>query len=203
MKSLKILKSSVTNTILIHNPENFIFPSNQILNNYKKIKNIFKYTNNLGFSLNSEDEFYELKKLKKIKTFQIPLNILDHRWRKIINQKNKNYQFIARSIFLQGLLFNERNYQNFKFKEDLKKIIKKIKQLTKKLGRFDTKDLLIAYVRSVQNIDKIVIGIDNLKQIKQLPFYFLNNKITKKELDLIRSNFKNMNSDIIKPFMWN
>ena len=55
----------------------------------------------------------------------------------------------------------------------------------------------------LQNIDKIVIGIDNLKQIKQLPFYFLNNKITKKELDLIRSNFKNMNSDIIKPFMWN
>ena len=60
-KSLKILKKKKINTILIHNPENFIFPSNQILNNYKKIKNIFKYTNNLGFSLNSEDEFYELK----------------------------------------------------------------------------------------------------------------------------------------------
>ena len=63
------------------------------------------------------------------------------------------------------------------------------------------KDLLINFVKSYQGIDGIIIGINDLKQIKELPFYFYQKKITKNQrIQIIKSI--NANSELISPYKW-
>ena len=135
--------------------------------------------------------------------YQIPFNILDRRWNNILLKKRPGEKIYARSIFLQGLLVSD----NIKIcpkniRPEFKRVRKKLLYIVKKLDRFDIKDLLIAYVNYFKKIDKIVIGIDNVEQLRQVPFYFLRNSLTKKDINFIEQKIPKIRSNLISPQNW-
>ena len=148
--------------------------------------NIKKKSNYTGVSFNFPSEFIKFKKRKMVNFYQIPFNILDRRWNNILLKKKQGEKIYVRSIFLQGLLVsNNINICPKNIRPEFKRVRKKLLYIVKKLDRFDIKDLLIAYVNYFKKIDKIVIGIDNVEQLRQVPFYFLRKSLTKKDINFI------------------
>ena len=201
--SLKKLNLTKLHAVLIHNPQ-FIFNKDfdhKIINNY--LINIKKKCTYIGVSFNFPSEFIKFKKIKMVKFYQIPFNILDRRWNNILSQKRPGEKIYARSIFLQGLLVsNNINSCPKNIRSEFKKVRTKLLYIVKKLDRFDIKDLLIAYVNYFKKIDKIVIGVDNMEQLRQLPFYFLRKQLTKKDMSFIEKKIPEIRSNLISPQNW-
>ena len=195
-KSKKNLGLKKFEALLIHNFEILN------LNNQKKIfevlldikkKGIF---NKIGFSI------YDFQKLlKTLKNFtpeivQCPYNIFDRRLnnkRLIELLKRKKISIHARSIFLKGLLLTKPN-----------KLPKKVKRFFKPINNWHTWTLknkidkisaLLSFAFLNKNIDKIVIGIQDFNQLKEI----LRSKIEKR---IILKNFENKNFEIISPNKW-
>ncbi len=202
--SLKRLNLTKLHAVLIHNPQ-FIFNKSfdhKIVNHY--LMNIKKNCKYIGVSFNFPSEFIKFKKIRMIKFYQIPFNILDGRWNDILLKKKRDEKIYARSIFLQGLLVSDNiNVCPKNIRPEFKKVRAKLLYIVKKLDRFDIKDLLIAYVNYFKKIDKIVIGIDNMDQLRQLPFYFLRKQLTKKDMNFIEQKIPKIRSNLITPQNWN
>jgi spore coat polysaccharide biosynthesis protein SpsF (cytidylyltransferase family)/aryl-alcohol dehydrogenase-like predicted oxidoreductase len=199
--SLKKLNLKKIFSVLIHNPS-------QIKNRFDVInikKILSKYKSNISFigaSINSPKEYLFLKKHKFFKIFQIPYNILDIRWNKLLKNKKKSIEIHARSIFLQGLLITDQKNCPSKLKKEFNIVIKKLSYLRKKLNRFDEKDLLFSYVNKNSNIKKIVIGIENIDQIAQIPFYLLRKDLTNSDMRLVKRKMPKVSNDFLTPSNW-
>ena len=103
---------------------------------------------------------------------------------------------------MQGLLLKKKlNYPKILKKNNLL-IQKKVEYLTKKLNRFDAKDLMFSYVASNKRIDKIIIGVDSINQVQQLPFYLLRNNLTNSDLRIIKNNIPKVNEVYKSPVKW-
>ena len=74
---------------------------------------------------------------------------------------------------MQGLLTSDdiiwpKNLDSFS-----SQLKKKINFLIKKFNRLNFMDLCISYINSIKNIDKIVIGVNSLKQLTYV-YYLMN-----------------------------
>ena len=104
---------------------------------------------------------------------------------------NKNkIKVNARSVFLKGSLLQKKN--NFL------KIDKEINLLDTicknyKISRIDA---LVSYVLNIKFIDKVVIGVEDLDQLKQI--------IQSKIIKFKKNEFYNINviNKIKKPYLW-
>jgi len=166
-KTLSDTKEKKLYAILLHNASDLLSKKGiEIFKILKRFKTL-KITSKIGVSSYDIKEVDKIIKKYKIDIIQIPLSILDQRickkgWiRKI---KNKNIEIHVRSIFLQGLLL-----------EDLRKIdnkFKKWKKYFKKWDNFCSNNSIskefgaLKFVQS-KNIDKLVIGINSLSELKK------------------------------------
>ena len=124
-----------------------------------------------------------MNKNRYIKSIQIPVNIVNKDFWSI----KSNKKIIGRSIFLQGILINSNlNLKN----RILKDFNRKLFNLADK-RKIDLYSLCLKYVLKKKEIDKLVIGFDNIEQLKKI----LKNK--KGYLNLNR-NVKLINSIISK-----
>lgn len=187
----KIKKKKSINTIYIHDPENLFLKNGRkmfnVLMNLKK-KKFFK---KIGVSI------YDLFLLKKIiKNFkidvvQVPYSILDRRFENYFKVlKKKNISIHVRSIFLQGALIS--NYKNRITKspevKNFKKIVNKYK--------INSKYLCIHFVLKNRLVNKIIIGVDNYKQLKEILGYSFNKKFN------YLKDISSLNTNIIDPRNW-
>lgn len=191
--SEKLFGKSSIKGISIHNPKYYLQNKNFFDPKLKKLGI------NLGISLNEPNEFK--KNLDNfLKFYQFPFNVLDRRWDYLI-KKNRNKKIFIRSIYLQGLFFTEEKNVPKKFKNEFLKIKNELNKFVIKFNRFNLKDLLINFVKSYQGIDGIIIGINDLKQIKELPFYFYQKNITRNQrIQIIKS--MNASNVLISPYKW-
>ena len=104
--SLNKLELKKLESILIHDPHQ-IRSDNDIEKFKRKIHRYKNLYNNIGVSLNDPKDYYRLRHHKIFRVIQIPYNIFDKRWEKLLKNKKKNIEIHARSIFLQGLLITE------------------------------------------------------------------------------------------------
>lgn len=170
------------------------------LNFFKK--NLFKIDyiiksykiKNLGFSIYSKNLLKDLLSFKEINTIQLPFNIID----KHPNNIKSNKTIIARSIFLQGLLINSKlKTKNF----ILKKFNERLMKLSIK-NDMDIYSLCLDYVLEKNFINKIVVGFDDVVQLKKI-LKFKKGNINTNHLKLINSLISKTNYDIIKdPRKW-
>ncbi len=160
----KYLKNNVkVDTLFIHDGDN-IFKNSMD----KKINILLKLKKNrliskIGISL------YDFSLLKKIisklsvDVIQVPYNVVDNRlekFRKLLQRKK--VKVYARSIFLQGSLLKKVS----EIKE-LGDIYEKVKKSSKKINKSNF-DACINFVLTNDLVDKIIIGVRNLKEMKQL-----------------------------------
>lgn len=172
------------------------------LNDKKKINDLKKLSKILpiGISVYSPSEIYEAYKLLKFKLVQVPLNILDQRFlsTSMIKFLKKNeIQLCVRSIYLQGVLLQNKKFikLNFpRFFEDFTLFFNKLGN-----NSSDRKKILTQFIFQNRDIDKVVIGIDNSKQFKDL-IKILDKFYDLKNVDY--SKFKINKLKLIDPSKW-
>lgn len=162
------------------------------LDSFKKIKR--------GISVYEKSEAISAIEYRKPEIIQFPINLFDQRFVKnnfLKYLKKNNIETHARSIFLKGALYN--NNKNTKKNNEVlyKTIIKMSDYLDKYKISLSEKSLLDAF--NNKNIDKLVIGIDNVGQLER------NIRIVKKkDAKVLKLKIKlNLNFKYTDPRKWN
>lgn len=200
-KSNFYLKKNNFHGLLIHDFNNFMSLGEDYMDIIINLKKKYKI-NYLGASIQNTSQIKNALIYNDLKILQIPFNILDNRWHKIINdKKNISKIFHARSIFLQGLLLKKSNYDisgyNSNYIKDLLDIIRKNNNYE------EIKCLLINYVYSFKRINSFIFGIDNVSQFKEINKILLNLKLmNKKQLNQIEKNIPNIKHEFLNPAKW-
>jgi len=184
--------------ILAHNYKDYLN-----LNFHKQIKILKKkyFIKKVGVSLYNIDELEKILAYKKPNFVQIPINIFDQRFldEKVLKKlESRSIKIIARSVFLQGLLFKKPNFIFKNFKNVENNFLKSL-EIAKK-EKMNLGQLSLNWVYHLKKINNIVFGVDNLKHLKE-NFKIKKKKITKKSIDEIKKINLN-NNKIIKPYLW-
>jgi len=196
-----ILRSSLSRNkknsyyaILLHDTINIT--KNKLIKNLEylsrlKKKKLTLYT---GVSLYNLKDFFKIIKFFKPDIVQVPINIVD---REFLDEKFKVYikknkvQVHARSIFLQGSFLQKKN--NFLKLDKQLKLLDNICEKYK-ISRIDA---LVSYVLNLEFVNKIVIGVADLDQLKEI--------IQSRVINFKKDEFSNMKvvNKIKKPYLWN
>tara|TARA_B100000900_G_scaffold407874_1_gene421253 strand:+ start:6754 stop:8106 length:1353 start_codon:yes stop_codon:yes gene_type:complete len=189
LNKIKRSKNIYINTIFIHDGNNLLTKNgskmfNKILS--LKKKEIIK---KVGVSFHNFNNFKKIINSYKIDVVQIPYSAVDRRAKKYFKfLKQKNIEIQVRSIFLQGALLS-------KIKSNLKLSQIYQKMNLKKIN--DRANILFSFVLKDINIDKIIIGVrqvNELKMILNFNKFIFNNKII--------SNLQTNDLDVIDPLNW-
>ena len=162
------------------------------LRNSNKIKKI-------GVSLNSNEEIIEVLRNSDIDLIQMPYNLLDNKSKRekvFLRAKENGVEIHTRSTFLQGLFFKDLNAIEGKIIK-LKKYLLKLKGL---VDKNEIHNLALNYVCSNANIDGVLLGVDNVSQLKKNISCINDNKFTDiiKNIDSINVN----EEDLLNPANW-
>jgi aryl-alcohol dehydrogenase-like predicted oxidoreductase len=118
---------------------------------------------------------------------QVPVNILDTSYYDRIVDYKSEIKIAARSIFLQGILFNNKTIQKkIKYNKLLLQSLQKLETLCRSFG-VELSSVCIAYINELEMIDQIIIGtssIDNLKANIDSTRYLLDKNLSKMIGDL-------------------
>jgi len=128
------------------------------LRNCNKIKKI-------GVSLHSNDEIIEVLKNSHIDIIQLPFNLLDNsnqREKILLKAKSMEIEIHTRSVFLQGLFFKDPN----KIIGNILEIKIDLNRLNNLVSKEKMNDLALNYVYSKEYIDGVLLGVDNVGQLK-------------------------------------
>ena len=121
----------------------------------------------IGVSVYANDEIEDLLNFKNINLIQLPFNLFDNEYQRkeiLEKAKKRNIEIHTRSVFLQGLFFKNINTLNtilLPFKNDLIKL-----GLILKNYNIDMNSLALNYAINKPYIDKVLIGVDSLEQLK-------------------------------------
>jgi len=167
--SIKRLKISGLYGLLLHRPDQLLNYNGRIL--FTTLQNLKQkeLVKKIGISIYSPEELDALLPAFDFDLVQAPLNILDRRlitsnW--LNRLKDYNIEIHVRSIFLQGLLLIKPEDRPKKFTrwEPLWDCWEKwlsVYQLT-------PLQACLRFVLSLEGIDRIVIGVDSLIQLKEI-----------------------------------
>ena len=183
--------------LLLHNPKDFLSSNgNSIylaLNLLKEEGLIEKF----GVSTYELEDLNSIVDNFKIDIVQHPVNILDRRLEKSGTLKKLNIQGIevhCRSVFLQGLLLLNLERINSKF-YPFRKDLLKIHNFSMKSQK-TIQEICLSYVLNIKNISKIIVGIDDKKQLKELIKIIENKEV------INIPEFKISNKNILDPRTW-
>ena len=172
-KSLKKLNRNNIDCLIIHDIEFFKKNNSKIIfDELKKFKKN-KLCKKIGFSVYSPSDIDFIMKFGKPDVIQIPFNIFDRRFKQLNilkKLKKKNIEIHARSIFLRGFLLmnnNELPVHLSSYKEVHLKFEKWCN--ANKISKLET---CLNYVKSNKEINKIIVGIDNIENLKEIIKHF-------------------------------
>lgn len=200
-KSCLNLKINTIDILLLHSYEQY--KNKTIWKTLTELKKKNKI-NKLGVSVYTVSEAMDCLNDSLVEHIQIPFNLLDNQWDNIdflnLTNKRKNITIHVRSIFLQGILINNKEYWPKNVDSEI--YINKIENLASKLN-LSKIELCISYVKSMTWINGIIIGVETLEQLKNNIDLFTNTRLlTSDEILLVQNTFKNVNNTLIDPRLW-
>ncbi|MCK6263258.1 aldo/keto reductase [Vibrio sp. ZSDE26] len=159
--------------LMLHRTEHLYQFDGAVLKKLNIFKSIGVITN-LGVSVQSPQELFIALQHKDVDFIQLPYNLFDHRWSEAITKireekKHRKITIHVRSVLLQGLLVSDcpklwaRANVDF---DTSKQAVTWLTNQTKKYGYSSIYELCISYVNSLDWVDGIVVGCENLHQIK-------------------------------------
>jgi aryl-alcohol dehydrogenase-like predicted oxidoreductase len=148
--------------------------------------------NKIGFSLNEPEEYTQLLAAGIIPDIvQVPFNYFDTRFKEVLIQlKEKGCEVHTRSTFLQGLFFMDKaQLPDFftPFHSELEHIQTSLKS--------NLSASLLNYVIEQPFIDKVILGIENAKQLEEN----INGLATASKLKPLATNFSGR---LVMPMHW-
>ena len=198
-QSIKNLKINNLYGVLLHSSFDLLKPGKKYLIDFLRGIKKDKITKKVGVSIYEKQNFYDIQRFFSPDIIQLPLNIIDRRL--ITNNflkkiKDKKIEIHARSVFLQGVLLeNPKNFPPFfqQFKSDFLHLRNEIKK-----NKISLLKAYLAFVLTIKEIDKIVIGIASSKQLKQILKIFNLKKIEKIDIDISVIS----NKTLLDPRLW-
>ncbi len=195
-KQIKNLKKELSiktiKNLLIRNSNIFLTSKGKILfKTLKKIKRD-KLISNFGYSIYDFDSLERIIKKYKPDLIQCPYNFFD---RRIENTKIKNLlkkeriKVQVRSIFLQGILLKKLD-QLPKYFYKWKNFFLNFEDIVK-LNKMTALSLCFNFVNNNKDIDEILIGVQNQKELNQIldikikKNIIINKKLLKPSLKLL------------------
>lgn len=169
-KSCHALRSKTLDVLMLHRANHLTKWNGAVWDSLCMLKSL-KVIGKLGVSVQSPEEALIALNYQNVEIIQLPFNILDYRWDKIIEKiskvrKERNLIIHARSPLLQGLL-TTRNLDLWKRANcnNAKDIIEWLRSKAEELTDGDVIELAIRYVSSQNWIDGIVIGLETSDQL--------------------------------------
>ena len=132
----------------------------------------------IGVSAYSNNEIEDLLNFKNIDLIQLPFNLFDNEYQRkeiLEKAKKRNIEIHTRSVFLQGLFFKDINMLTnclLPLKNNLSEL-----SLISKNNNLSIESLALNYPLNKTYIDKVLIGVDSLEQLKK------NIKATENDFD--------------------
>jgi len=204
-RSCRELKLSTLATVLIHKPDHLYLYDGMVWKRLEALRDE-GVIGRLGVSVYNPQQLEYAVTNYKIEHIQLPLNLLDRRWREVnveeILSKNPDILVHARSIYLQGILLsNQHAWPDFA-KRDSLNWIKHLRQLAYDLGRESVQELCIAYILGQEWIDSAVIGAESLLQLEQNLELFLKTPLTSEECKYVESKLIGASERLLNPSLW-
>tara|TARA_Y100000768_G_scaffold299944_1_gene233718 strand:- start:42 stop:911 length:870 start_codon:yes stop_codon:yes gene_type:complete len=195
--SLLRLNKNKIHAILFHHPNDLKKSEGKII--YESLKK-FKDQNiisKLGVSIYSPNELDTIFSNFDFEIVQAPFNVIDNSlinsgWMKKLN--DNGIEIHTRSTFLQGLLLCDLNEIPYKFNK-WKDIFESWDYQTSNIN-ISKMEACLNYANSFNEINKIIVGIDNLSQFKEILSYDLS-----KDYQRLPS-FNCLDKTLINPSNW-
>jgi aryl-alcohol dehydrogenase-like predicted oxidoreductase len=155
--------------VLLHRPDQILGGLGpQILQALEDIRSL-GLTKKIGVSIYDPSELSELTSLFKFDLVQAPMNLLDRRlidsgWAQKL--KDLGVEIHIRSVFLQGLLLMSQQNRPLKFKK-FQSIWSEWDEWLLSVNLTPLQACL-AYVLSIKEVDKLIVGIDDINQLKEI-----------------------------------
>ncbi len=169
LESLKRLNVRNVKGFMLHNPMQLLEQhGEEIWSTMVNMKDR-GFVNKIGLSVYSPQELDQILNFIQPDIIQIPLNILDQRFleKNYINRlKESGIEIHARSAFLQGLLLLPLSNIPPWFNP----ILGKLEEFNMAANRLNisTLQLALGFVQSIDSVDKVVVGVDTLKQLQEI-----------------------------------
>ncbi len=200
LQSLERLNQKKLDGYLVHHFE-FFLQNPKIWNELIELRDE-GLVRKIGFSIYYP---YQVEKLIELgiepNIIQIPYNIFDQRFDYILkDEKYSKIEFYSRSVFLQGLVFKKFDQLSNQF-NDIKTKIKDLNDLSI-ISKKSISELCLKFVLQNEKIAKVIIGVDNLEQLKNTLANISDNYLKKNVYSSLLA-FKEENENIILPFNWN
>jgi len=183
--------------ILAHSADDYFIPS--FCDGLRKIKDEFQIK--IGVSVYTKEQLEHIITNQTPDIIQCPLNILDTKLFKsgILDKiKEKNIEIHVRSVFLQGMFYlSDRMIEN-KFGDVITEI-KRLKQIAHCAG-LTLSELSLLWVCSLMQVDKVIVGVDNLQQLKMNLITLTKNVDSNVYKEALSVQYKN--HKILNPTSW-
>jgi spore coat polysaccharide biosynthesis protein SpsF len=159
----------------------------------------------LGASVSYPDEAMEVLQDPDVRHLQIPMNVLDWRWKaRGVDRAaaaRSDVVLHARSPFLQGILLHPggawpaTDY-------DVQACVRGLHDLVRRFERTNISDLCVAYLRSQSWISSVVVGCETLGQLQNNLELFLRPKLTAEQTEEVERSLPRAPEDLLNPAKW-
>lgn len=200
IKSLKKMNLEVLNGYLLHTPSNFY--DSKIIEDLTRCKEK-GLVKNIGVSVYEFNHAIDVVSSATVDYIQVPYSIfdqrIDHDHFFEIAQNNKVKVF-ARSAFLQGLLLMDSNNLP-QYLKHARVYLNQFENILKKYNMSRDEGAIVFSYQS-PDIDYLVIGVDNRKQLIRNIDLVEKNEINQDYILEIKEKFSNIEDNIIFPSLW-
>ena len=197
--SLNRLGVNQVDTIMFHSFDDFKNTGASEIDDLLKLK-ANKFIR-LGISLYTNDQINEICDLDLFEVVQIPFNALDNqalRGEFLEKLKRNNIETHTRSVFLQGLFFMHLDKIPQKL-TPLRHYLARLNEISKEF-QVNQAALVLHYALSKRYIDKVLIGVDSLKQLEN-NIAMLNLTVSNEALEAV-DEIKVQDSFLLNPAVW-
>lgn len=204
-QSRSSLRRQCLQTLLLHCWTSYKSYDNLVWNYLKVFQNT-GLIRQIGVSVYSVDEAIDVLKDKRVTHLQIPMNILDQQWRskEFLELVGKRLDVVihVRSIYLQGILISDEKMWPKLRNINTESYVQKINGLVDQFKLSGRKELCVAYAKSFGWINGIIVGADNLKQLRENAKLFRTNQLTVGQRQIVQDTFKNTPNFLVNPSLW-
>jgi aryl-alcohol dehydrogenase-like predicted oxidoreductase len=193
-------------TLTLHRAAHLTACNGTIWREVNKLRGVGKI-GALGVSVQTPEEATEALNHPEIMQIQLPFNLLDWRWRQSNFPERcrlrRNVRVHARSSLLQGLLISEdpEIWPQIDGVDPMM-IRERLNRLVEQFNRENVLDLCLAYVRSHEWIDGIVVGAESEDQLEQNYTQFKTPPLSQEQCEIIQRSMPIVPEQLLNPALW-
>ena len=160
----------------------------------------------LGASVYAPEEALEALRDPDVQHLQIPLNVLDRRWKEAgidcAVRSREDAVVHARSAFLQGILLHAPESWPMAARNNAASYLSPLGYLVHKFERQSMADLCLAYVRSQSWITSVVVGCETPVQLDEDLRLFRLPKLTGEQCEELEHSIPYAPEELLNPSKW-